>query len=340
MRVLFQAYYDFGRMYGGGPAVVYGLAGELSRLGVEVAFHNYWKDDPRQFDLIHYFSCAEAFHWLRHQAGDPPLVVTPITWYEFPWRQRLKTSMQHWARVLWHRTSDRRRLGDPFVVPAHYFPNSEGEAYHFARACRVPRERMTLVPHGVPERFREGSGELFTATHGVADFVLCVGRFEYPRKNQLALIEALSEEPVPVVFIGGPDAGQQDYYNRCRAAAGKRMVFVDPLRADDPMLISAYHACKVVVMPALLESPGLAGLEGALAGANVACTQNGSTREYFDRHGWYFDPRDRRAIRTAVLEARAAPRQPELRQRVQDLYTWPRIALKQKEAYEHVLARS
>ena len=188
VRVLFQSHYKIGRMYGGGPSVIYNFAAGLGGLGVEVTFHDYWRHNPKDFDLVHYFSCYDAFNWLRRAPDDPPLVVTPITWYDFPYRKRAESHLKYAFQVLRHRTRDRGRLGDPFVIPAHWFPNSEGEAYHFGRSMGVPRSKMTIIPHGVPRRFLEGDPTSFERTYGLRDFVLCVGRFEHPRKNQLSLI--------------------------------------------------------------------------------------------------------------------------------------------------------
>jgi glycosyltransferase involved in cell wall biosynthesis len=326
-------------MYGGGPSVISNLTGELARLGVEVTFHDYWKHDPKAFDLVHYFSCCGPHNWLRRAPGDPPLVVTPITWFDQPLWKRTEARLKLAFRALRHRTWDRARLGDPFVVPDHWFPNSEGEAYHFSRSMGVPRSKMTIVPHGVPRRFLEGDPALFERAHGVRDFVLCVGRFEYPRKNQLALVRALRDEAVPLVLIGGPEPGHEWYYERCRREAGPNARFVGSVRADEPLLASAYHACKVVVQPALLESPGLTGLEGSLGGANVATTTGGSTWEYFADRAWYFNPRDEVSVRRAVLEAYNAPRSGAMRERTLALYTWDRIAEAQLAAYEKVLRR-
>ena len=337
LRVLFQSHHGIGRMYGGGPSVISNLAAELGKIGVEVTFHDYWKHDPKHFDLVHYFSCYGNQNWLGPLPGDPPLVVTPITWWDHPWKTRAINALKHAARVVRHRTTDRRRLGDPYAMPDHWFPNSEGEAHHFSRAVQVPRSKMTIVPHGVARRFAEGDATRFEQEFGLRDFVLCVGRFEYPRKNQLALVRALKSDDVPLVFIGGPDLAHASYYDQCQAEAGPNTRFLGPIAHDDPRLASAYHACKVIVQPALLESPGLSGLEGALAGANVATTEGGSTREYFAEHAWYFDPHDARTIRSAVLSAYHAPRAGALRARVLAHYTWDRIAVTQKAAYEHVL---
>lgn len=339
MKVLFQSYHDFGRMYGGGPSVVHNLAAALAERGVEVTYHDYWRHDPRAFDLCHYFSCYDAHNWLRHAPGDPPLVVTPISWYRFPLRARLKKRVKHALRVAWHRTADRARLGEPEAVPDHWYPNSEGEAHYLAQWFRLPREGMTIVPHGVDRRFADGDGAAFVSAFGIEDFVLCVGRFEYPRKNQLALVEALRGTGVPLVFIGGPERGHEWYFEKCRAAADPGVRFLPAMPHGDPVFRSAFHACRVIVQPALLESPGLAGLEGALGGATVATTDGGSTREYYADRAWYFDTTDHAAMRKAVLAAYAAPRDGRMRERTLARYTWDIIAGAQKAAYEALLSR-
>jgi glycosyltransferase involved in cell wall biosynthesis len=339
MRVLFQAHHDFGRMYGGGPSVVHNLAAALIALGVEVVYHDYWTHRPADFDLVHYFGCYDLHNWLRHRPTDPPLVVTPISWFDDGWVKRAEDRLKFWLRAARHRTADRVRLGYPDGAVAHWFPNSAGEADRLARRWPIAQAAMTVVPHGVAARFAAGDPKLFETAHGVREFALCVGRFEHPRKNQLGLIQAMKGTDVPLVFVGGPEPGHEWYYERCRAEAGPAVRFVPPVPHDHPLLVSAYHAAKVVVQPAALEAPGLAGLEGAAAGANVATTTGGATREYFGDAAWYFDPNNPSEMRAAVLEAHASPRQPALRDRVLAEFTWDRIAAAQLAAYRAVVAR-
>lgn len=337
MRVLFDAYNGIGRMYGGGPSVVYNLKSELEARGVGVHFYDKWAHNPVDFDLFHYFSIYDAVTWLRHLPSDPPFVCTPITWFDMPWKVKVEESGKYWLRALRHRTWNRRYLGYPDAVPKAWFPNSEGEGKYLSERWRIPMNLMHTVPHGVHARFADGEAKPFVDKFGLKDFVLCVGRFEPPRKNQLTLVRAMRNEGVPLVFIGGPDLLTKPYYDQCKAEAGPNTHFLDPIKHDDAMLVSAYHAAKVVVQPALLESPGLTGLEGALGGANVANTTGGSTREYFAEHAWYFDPKSEAEMRTGILAAYQAPRSEALKDRVLKLYTWGPIAEAQIAAYEKIL---
>ena len=115
-------------------------------------------------------------------------------------------------------------------------PTPKASPEHFSRAVGVPLgSKMTLVPATAsPDGFAEGDPAVFRGETGLADFVLCVGRFEYPRKNQLALVRAMKGESVPLVFIGGPDLAHTDYYEQCRAEAGPNTTSPPPTSHDHP----------------------------------------------------------------------------------------------------------
>ena len=106
-------------------------------------------------------------------------------------------------------------------------------------------------------------------------------------------------------------------------------MFIDPLPHDSTLLRSAYFAARVVVMPALLESPGLVGLEGALGGAIVA-PPHSSTQEYFGVTA-SFNPLDE--LRSRTVGAHNIGVRGALRDRVLTRYTWDQIAKTQIEGY-------
>ena len=70
-------------------------------------------------------------------------------------------------------------------------------------------------------------------------------------------------------------------YDKCVKEAGSNVKFLGDLDHSSDMLRSAYAACDVFVLPGWFETPGLAALEAALAGAKVVATKGGSTKEYF-----------------------------------------------------------
>src|SRR5262249_37674735 len=105
-------------------------------------------------------------------------------------------------------------------------------------------------------------------------------------------------------------------------------------------LRSAYAACAVFVLPSTLETPGLAALEAAAAGARLVVTSEGSTREYFGDEVFYADPQDDAAIAGAIAAALGAPRRAGLAGRIVAQYRWDRVVLELERVYRHAIAES
>jgi hypothetical protein len=75
-----------------------------------------------------------------------------------------------------------------------------------------------------------------------------------------------------------------------------------------------------------LETPGLAALEAALAGAAIVITQEGSTREYFSDLVHYVDPASPEDICCKIELALRVGRNPQLKPHVASRFTWPAAA--------------
>ena len=89
---------------------------------------------------------------------------------------------------------------------------------------------------------------------------------------------------------------------------------------------SAYAACKVFVLPTWFETPGLAAMEAALAGANLVVTREGSTREYFKEFAEYVNPASVPDIRDKILRALGKTKRPDLARLVRERYVWEKAA--------------
>jgi glycosyltransferase involved in cell wall biosynthesis len=165
-------------------------------------------------------------------------------------------------------------------------------------------------------------------------YLLCVGRIE-PRKNQLALAEALGNSKLPLVFVGDAGPMHRDYYRRLKKAAGPDVRFLPSHPRDQ--LFSMYAGAQAHIAPAWYETPGLVSLEAGAAGTRVVSTDRGSTREYFGDDAFYLDPGDPASIRDAVERALSSPRTPALRERILRDFTWQRAAEQTLEAYRAAL---
>jgi glycosyltransferase involved in cell wall biosynthesis len=164
--------------------------------------------------------------------------------------------------------------------------------------------------------------------------VLCVGRIE-PRKNQLALLEALRGSGIPLVLAGQAGRFSRRYAERCRRIAGADVRFAGQCGAAE--LGELYRGARVHVSVSWYETPGLASLEAALCGCNIVVTPGGCTREYFRDNAYYCEPDDPRSIRAAVEAALAAQPNPDLAARVAREFNWDVAAGSTLRGYELAL---
>jgi glycosyltransferase involved in cell wall biosynthesis len=171
----------------------------------------------------------------------------------------------------------------------------------------------------------------------VGDFLLTVGNIE-PRKNQLGLIRAARQTGTRLVVLGR--ARDEAYAAACRAEAGSDVNFPGALAHDDPLLRSAYAACAAFCLPSTLETPGLAALEAAAAGARLVITREGSTCEYFGDDAVYVDPASVDDIAGGIETALGQAPGSALRERIASQFTWDRVVGPLATLYEGLAHRA
>jgi len=222
------------------------------------------------------------------------------------------------------------------VLSDMLLPNSNLEKEQIRRLFAIPGDKLQVVYNGVDDRFREAKAEEFINKFGYKNFILAVGRIE-PRKNQLSLIKASKYIDNKIIIIGDPVSDYLDYYKLCRQTAGKNVHFLNSIAHEDSLLASAYAACSVFVAPGWFETPGLAALEAALAGAKLSVTKFGSTVEYFADMAEYFNPANTAQIAKAIKSSLEKNKNTGLQEHVYKNYTWDKIAEATNNAYEKLL---
>ena len=317
-------------------------------------------------DLAHLFNIQEPQPaWAAFLALDKagvPVVLSPIYWdmlaYWFEnaaneraaWRLMRRWLGKGAARriyLAWQRMKApsnpawqaQRRL---LIHARRALPNSQSEADLLERFFNLGQEfqrKVDVVPNAIDTGLYEPLPEpsqSFVEQYGLRDFVLQVGTVN-PVKNQLGLIEALYDLPVPLVFIGPVQPVYQDYGAACKARGAQRgqVVFIDQL--PHSQLPAIYALAAVHALPSWRETPGLVSLEAAAAGCRVVTTSIGSTGDYFGDLAWYCHPNDPASIRKAVELALAAPRSEALRRRVLTEFTWQRAAQATLSSYQQVI---
>jgi glycosyltransferase involved in cell wall biosynthesis len=136
--------------------------------------------------------------------------------------------------------------------------NSEYSLSELERNAEIPRERVTVIHHGVPDPFGDepGAKEREALTVGAIDHTTLV------QKGQLPFVEAARRLPdVRFTFAG---RWLDDSIEQLRARAGDNVSFTGWLSDED--LHATYRRAAVYVQASRHEGFGLAVAEAMLAG--------------------------------------------------------------------------
>ena len=341
MNVLFVSLPSLGLHAGGVHRQVWETKRALEELGIEVSLYSPW--EPVQdvgSDLVHLFEASIRTLPVARDIARAgfPLVVSPVFFRALPaWLMRLETAILNIIPTLYTSHAATAEILD---TACGVLPNTSAEADLISRAFGVPRDRISIVPNAVDMRFGTAEPHLFVAKYGISDFVLSVG--SGARKNFSRLIRATAGLDVPLVLIGRNS--ERDIWQPIERVARdySHVHIIDSLDHDDPLLASAYAACKVFALPSEFETPGLAALEAGLAGASVVITEVGGTADYFGDHAYYVNPHSLSSVQRGIERALRESPSPLLSQHIERNFTWPRAATATLHAYQQlgVLAAS
>ncbi len=312
LTVLFNTYPVAFDCPGGGEVQLLNYREALEAAGVRVLLYDVWhaREQLDAADIVHYFSVqGGSWRFCGHirDVRKLPLVLSPIIWIDDPRKYGLDD------------------IGATLRLAHRVLPNSRAECEQLAGVFGMDRTLFSPIVNGVDDVFFETADPaLFRERFAVPEpFVLCMGNIE-ERKNQLRLIQALAGTGLRLVLAG--QEREADYAARCREVAGDDVHFVGRLEHGSALQRAAYAAAEVVVLASTLETPGLAALEAAAAGARLAVTREGCAEEYFGDFAVYLDPNRPESIRDAVIAARGRPKDPDLPGFIRERYTWTRAA--------------
>lgn len=346
MRIAFFVYPSAFQNIGGGEILLLKTKEYLEKDGVYCKLFDTWNDKLDDFDILHVIGAVKDCLGLIQTAKDKGIkvVLDPVFFSTFQRAfcedggisRKMVAISRHMTKVVFPYFPSARRkmleLADAVV------PNSEVEKKQIRRLFAINSDKMHIIPNCVDKEFEGGDKGLFTSKYNIDKFILSVGRIE-PRKNQLNLIKALKEFKTPLVIIGDPVSGYGDYYKECVSQGGDNVIFIKRFAHEDPMLKSAYKACSSFVSQGWFETPGLAALEAGLAGANVATTAMGCTKEYFKDLADYLNPSDIRSIRSAVDRSLSRSRNDLLREHIKKEFLWEVASRKNIEVYNNILEK-
>lgn len=220
---------------------------------------------------------------------------------------------------------------------------------------QLGHDRIAYLPNGVDyRRFATGDGAAFRRLHDIAPgafLVLNIGRID-SQKNQLMLLEAFarfrSREPGAILVLIGPET-QPEYAGQLRHFIAENRLphcvrLLPGLRNDDPMLVNAYHACNVFVLPSMHEPFGIVVLEAWSAGRPVIVNRVGGLKGLVrhDENGLFINPRSDATpadLAGQLTSLAGSPRRAQTlgatgREEARVRYDWSRIAQQLESLYQ------
>lgn len=339
---------------GGDTVQIDRTADALRQLGVDVTVSDDPSTDVSAYDLVHLWHLERPHETLlpfrRARARGIPVALSTIYWpgegapkvkQPFPRRaakallEDLKNAYRlcggrrsgTWAALRKTWAGSRRELLSSVDV---LLPNSQAEAE--ALAVEGSPRSTRVVPNAVDaaacDRVVEETGSQ------PRDGIACVGHFD-PRKNQLALVEALRDTDIAVTFVGSGRQYRRRYYRRCQQRAGDNMRFLGDLKHRD--VLRQLRRCRCHVCPSRFETPGLVNLEAALMGCAIVAPDCAPVREYLRDDAAYFTQPDPDDIRRAVFTALENQPSLQLQTRIREELSWTQAAKATLAAYEAVL---
>lgn len=168
------------------------------------------------------------------------------------------------------------------------------------------------------------------------EYIVCPAAFA-SRKNQIGLIKAMQDCDVPIVFMGNPLASARKYWLECKRLATSRMIFIEHQNSTESVYWAVLRHSRCACLASDCETPGIALLEAAVAGARPVVTQHGGTPEYYGFCAEYLDPTSAESIRSAVLRGWARGQLSKDERQSFLRFTWKWAAALTVEAYRDAI---
>lgn len=303
---------------------------------VSVKLFDKWSDRVTDYDLVHIFkSSSESYSMMKyaHSHGIPVVVSSVV-----PSTNLFAIKVCHFIGSIAPIYPD-RYLNERVLVEADALcAQTEKEKRFIIKAFHIDPQKIHVIPNGISLQDTPIPENLFEELTGIkGDFLLQVGRFD-SNKNQLNVIRALKDTDIQVVFVGGADKEEPEYYETCVSEANQNMHFLGWIDHNDPLLRAAYSAAHSVILPSFKEIFGNSLMEGGACGANLIVSDVLPVEEWgLDRFCKKIQASDTDKIRQTVLASMAEPKSDEISRYVRNTFSWDRVTDRYIEVYKSVL---
>jgi glycosyltransferase involved in cell wall biosynthesis len=219
--------------------------------------------------------------------------------------------------------------------------SSQESAQEIQKAFGVPAHKIRMVYNGLDADFFR------PRDHGKSDpnRVLFVGNTDDSKKGIVYLLQALTLLPQEITLTIVDEGTPTKAYASERVQAfglTNRVTFTG--KVSDERLRDLYQSSGAVALPSLYEGFGLPAAEAMACGTPVVATRVGALPEVVGEEGGglLVPPRDPQRLAKALLDILGNERVRKKmgsagRQRVEDLFTWSRVAERTVEVYKELL---
>ena len=342
MKVGFIAPQSIAAVNGGVRTQALMTAKHLQELEVDVQFISSWTDlSNSDIDIFHVFVSSQENIGIvsRLYEQGKKIVLSPVLY-----SNRSVSNIKKLLKVEQTLAKLSRGIRSDFAIKQEIcskadllLPNTSDESFMVKEAFGISEEKIYVIPNGVEKRFKDSDSTLFEHTKSLKDFVLFAGQASAPRKNVFKLLRAFQNIDSDLVIIG--DFSNSEYSKKCLdvASQNKRVHLLPTMPHDSDLLASAYAACKVFILPSQFETPGISAMEAALAGSNIAITEVGGTRDYFEGFAEFISPHSTASIRNGIVKALKKTKTESLKNHILENYTWDKIAEQTLNQYKKVM---
>lgn len=191
-------------------------------------------------------------------------------------------------------------------------PNSQAEAEQIISIFWIQRKNIRVLHNGVDEDYFDWiNANLFKEEYKLNSYILSVSHIE-PRKNHEILINTFLKanqswvipQHTKLVLIGEFRWNYQSHHKKIKTLLQNnksKIIHVTGLKNSDPLFRSAYLWANAHILLSTLETPGLSNLEALLAWLPLILWDCEPIREYFWDYAVYLQPKNERAIWSAIL---------------------------------------
>ena len=336
VRVCIVSEYPFSLMTGGMQVQARETFAALRALGVPVEWFD-WVAECAPADLYHFIGLPPYLARLAAlvRAAGKPYVCTVLCGRRPGLVGLTAAQVRHFLKTTVLRE---REYHEALKRAAAVVAITPSDGWVLQRIFGIATERLHVIPNGADDAFRTASALEWCRQYGHEPFVLCVGAVQ-PRKNQLLLLQASNIAALPVVLLGPILPGQDRYAQRVEEEAAINVRYgghwLRHLQQDDPLLRSAFAACRVFVLLSHTETQPLSVLQAMAARRPILLGDADYAREYpFDRLPKTADADPSTlagTLRVAWEEERTTELPPE--------FSWRNAAAALQSLYAQILSR-